>query len=274
MPEANKKTAYSVGVGNIPNQIHELAGRTGIEFNVMCLGDKKVGKKMFLKTIFGVDVCGEECDERCGDIKRWEHVIVENGFHLKLGVAVTSNIRETESVSGYIEKEMKQYLKGYTDQRAEMAAKDGRVHLFFYFFSVHRRRLSEKALKLLEKIGKMTNLIVVVPKGDILTENEKKRLFRDIRGQLTERSIRLYENTFQQPVFSVSGEKEHQVAGHERSRSEIVHGRKYSWGTVDSRDPNLYSFESLRDVLIRKETYGLIQSAQKKQTEMYGGVRK
>lgn len=260
--DIKEKYDGSIGIANIPNQIHEIITREGVSLNVFCIGDSNSGKKSFLSQLFGFNVCDDEEEKERNCINKWSYDVVEAGFMLRLGISIGTSKGNEEEIVSYIEKNLSEHMKQGENVLIRKHT-DKRIHLCMFFVSINTRNLSEKTLSMLKKISKITNLVVLIAKADTLTINEKRRVYSKIKKQLFEKEVSIYETEeIKQPLFVIGGSKECKIPRHVRVKDESVVGRKYPWGVVDAKNKEVCDFETILDLLIRKETNVLMKKTE------------
>ncbi|KAF2127582.1 Septin [Dothidotthia symphoricarpi CBS 119687] len=270
-----KLTGY-VGFANLPNQWHRKSVRKGFNFNVMVVGESGLGKSTLVNTLFNTSLYPpKERQPPSLDISKTVSIqsisadIEENGVRLRLTVVDTPGfgdfINNDESWDPIV-KNIEQRFDAYLDAENKVNRVnivDNRIHAVVYFIQPTGHSLKPLDIEVMKKLHTKVNLIPVIAKADLVTDEEidnyKKRILADINHH----NIRIFEG----PRYELDDEEtiaENQeimakvpfaVVG---SNSEVttpdgrkVRGRQYPWGVVEVDNEEHCDFVKLRQMLIR-----------------------
>lgn len=196
--------------------------------------------------------------------------IEENGVALKLTIIDTPGfgdaIDNTESwrpIVNEVNKRFDQYLDA--ENRVNRGTiEDNRVHAVLYFIEPTAHYLKALDLEFCKQIHEKCNLIPVIAKSDILTDEEIQSFKYRIKKQLEEAHI----NLFEPPTYALDDDETvtatrelynkipYAVVGSTElvtnSEGQAVRGRSYPWGIIEVDNANHSDFTYLRDLLIRQ----------------------
>lgn len=213
--------------------------------------------------------------------------IEENGVNLKLTVVDTPGfgdaIDNTDSWKPIVDEinlRFDQYLD--SENRINRAFEDdNRIHACLYFIEPTGHYLKPLDIEFCRQIHEKCNLIPIIAKSDILTEEEITIFKRRTRKQFEDANIQL----FQPPQYSLDDEESIQ-ASHELfeklpyavvgstdvviSRDgRQVRGRSYPWGVIEVDNSKHCDFVYLRDLLISQYLEELREKTSKVLYERY-----
>ena len=85
------KQIQGTGLGNIPNQLHRIITKSGVNFNIILVGQSSSGKSTFLNTLLTFDLLKKtQRDVDDPTTITVNHVeVVEKNFHVDLRVVET-----------------------------------------------------------------------------------------------------------------------------------------------------------------------------------------
>ena len=197
-------------------------------------------------------------------------IIEENGVTLRLTVVDTpgfgDSIDNTDSWDPII-KEINSRFDQYLDSENRInrsTIEDNRIHACLYFIEPTAHFLKPLDLEFCKQVHEKCNLIPIIAKSDILTDDEISQFKRRISNQLDEASIKLFkpphydlddeetlkltDQLFSKIPFAVVGSTDLVT----NSEGKQVRGRSYPWGIVEVDNSDHNDFIYLRDLLIRQ----------------------
>ncbi|CEP64120.1 septin CDC3 LALA0_S10e02850g [Lachancea lanzarotensis] len=307
-----------VGFANLPKQWHRKSIRRGFSLNLLCVGQKGLGKSTLINTLFnkplydlsaaatadlaalklgnagdrmaGADIdpsqqpreelgtqqqqqqeAGQARDPTKVEVKIETHTttIEENGVALTLNVIDApgfgdgiNNADAWVPIVREIDHRFDQYLDA--ENRVDRnSIEDNRVHACLYFIEPTNHSLKALDLEFCKAVHQKCNLIPVIAKSDILTDEEIEEFKATIRGQLENEGIELFE-----PPQYVLDDKEtaarslqlhsqmpYAIVGSTTQVSTAdgrqVRGRAYPWGVIEVDNAAHSDFVHLRDLLIK-----------------------
>lgn len=288
-----------VGFANLPKQWHRKSIRRGFNFNLLCVSQKGLGKSTLINTLFNrnIEATSEvaSSDEVNGKmdglkledsqdeetetneeedvtssvkIKSYTTTIEENGVSLKLCVVDTPGFGDAIDNTGSwkpIVDEINYRFDQYLDAENKInrsLENDNRIHACLYFIEPTAHHLKPLDVEFCKRVHEKCNLIPIIAKSDILTEEEITVFKQRIRKQLDEANIKF----FQPPTYAMDDpdtvrasnalfEKiPYAVVGSNTSvtnkEGKTFRGRSYPWGIIDVDNAKHCDFVYLRDLLI------------------------
>lgn len=211
--------------------------------------------------------------------------IEENGVKLQLTVVDApgfgDSIDNTDSwkpIVDEINRRFDQYLESENKiQRTTL--QDNRIHACLYFIEPTGHGLKPLDLEFCKQVHSKCNLIPVIAKSDILTDEEIVTFKATIKKQLEQANVQLFEppqysmlgdetsteNIFEKIPFAIVGSTE-QVTTEDGRK---VRGRAYPWGVIEVDNTKHSDFVYLRDLLIRQYLEELRERTNKVLYEKY-----
>lgn len=292
-----------VGFANLPKQWHRKSIRNGFNFNLLCVGKSGLGKTTLINSLFNQEFKDsdtvsddnksieninnnnnnntatttngtnqEDGDDSLVKINIQNSVIEENGVRLKLTVIETpgfgNHINNNESWSPIIE-EINHRFDQYLDHENKInraSFDDMRIHACLYFIEPTGHCLTPLDLEFCSQVHKKCNLIPVIPKSDIMSDEEIVSFKATIIKQFNENGI----NLFQPPMYKLDDEDTRKMANSlyeslpyavvgsndfvqdPNDPSKMIRARQYPWGLVEVENSKHSDFQYLRDLLIRQ----------------------
>lgn len=273
-----------VGFANLPKQWHRKSVRRGFNLNIMVAGPRGLGKATLINTLFNrpilnaaedTDVYGDEIRNGSGSgkptvsVKTTAANIEEDGVQLKLSVITTpgfgdavNNLDSWKPIVDEINQRFDRYLEA--ESRINRATiDDQRIHAFLYFIEPTGHALTALDITLMKQIHEKCNLIPVIAKLDILTDDEvaefKQRILDDIKFQNIKTFKPLdYDNDDEETLLNTKQIMEKlpfAVVGSttdvQTADGRFVRGRLYPWGVIEVDNEAHCDFIKLRQLLIR-----------------------
>lgn len=278
-----------VGFANLPKQWHRKSIRNGFNFNLLCVGKSGLGKTTLINSLFNQDFndvnsgsLGEnnnennneedETNEELVKLTTNSTMIEENGVRLKLTVIETpgfanhiNNTNVWEPIVSEINHRFDQYLD-YENKINRTSFDDMRVHACLYFIEPTGHCLTPLDLEFCNQIHNKCNLIPVIAKSDIMSDEEITTFKNTIVKQLMDRQI----NIFRPPIYKLDDNDTREMATtlydtlpyavvgsnefiqDPNNPSSMIRGRQYPWGVLEVENSNHSDFHYLRDLLIRQ----------------------
>jgi septin family protein len=248
--DSSSASAFSSGVANIANQVHYLASRRPLQFNILTFGEAALGKTSMLNSILGSHVFSNNPSFPAtnssstesginGVIRIRKQELDERGVRVQLGIVDIPELGQTirkadcwERVSAYVHDQHLRWLSAETSAIRPPNPTDTRIHLTLYFLNPNNYKLSDLDVTMIGRLAELTNVILVIPKADTLLRHELHRLKYNVRDQLREHRLKLFKPTGQQgeaePFICLNGDDGQQTVG-----------RTYPWGFVRRTQSNV-----------------------------------
>lgn len=243
----NIDSSLSCGVANIPNQVHYLASRRPVQFNVLALGEAALGKTTMLNSILGFPVFSNAIGGNIVSLEQYQsHQIIrvrrqeldERGIRVQLGILDVPELGQSlrkkdihEQVTRYVHEQHLRWLHYEAGPKRDVAQRiDSRIHITLYFLNPNNHRLSELDLTLIRRLSELTNVILVISKADTLLRHELHRIKYNVRDQVRAEKIKLFRTPDlpeAEPFVCLNGDEGQQAVG-----------RTYPWGFVRRTQSN------------------------------------
>lgn len=295
----NRQITGYVGFANLPKQWHRKSIRKGFNLNVLTVGKSGLGKTTLINSLFNenfstdsdsmksVEQEGENevesSNEQTGNdettpitvkIDEKTKIIEENGVKLKLTVVDTPGfgdaIDNTESwkpIVNEINYRFDQYLDSENKiNRSSMSENDKRIHVCLYFIEPTGHFLKPLDIEFCSMIHEKCNLIPVIAKSDILTDEEINKFKLRIKKQLEDAGITLFkppiyrlddsetakisERLYESLPYAVVGSNN--FVKDPSNPTEFIRAREYPWGIIEVENSNHSDFTLLRDLLVKQ----------------------
>lgn len=186
-----------------------------------------------------------------------------------------NNSKTPEQIGGYLEAQFTAILNEETRIKRNIGDRDNRPHVCLYFITPNSSGLREFDIELMKQLGDKINIIPVVAKADLLTEEElliKKELimrailinkinvFNFKNDKLEDSLMELENNNWENAdktrnskvyirdmlPFSIICSDDRIIA----DNGEIQHVREYQWGRIIVEDPLNSDFIYLKSILL------------------------
>lgn len=278
-------------VGAIPGQIRKAIEEEGIDYNVVVAGEGFSGKTSFIRSVFGVDPRGAEkddvffeevCDMVCTN-NPLAHILDPSPGHTPASVSVTA-IRTTllsgavrvnlciykvtdvgdsvETHSDWVPVRnliLNRYEEYHMEEDRGANVRDRRIHACVYFLTP-RAPPRDADISLMKQIGGVTNLVPLLSKADMLTQEDSRGMKKSIFSSLVAEQVQLFDSIlideqkkvvelgfFPMPYSTpgrVYGHAQEPMAGERRSHTDA-------------------EVSAIRDLLIRSHAVDLLEVMEK-----------
>lgn len=299
----NRQINGYVGFANLPKQWHRRSIKNGFSLNLLCVGKSGMGKTTMINSLFNetfdsaardttgiipeqpldISMDNESVADNNNNgqdenapanvrIETTSKTIEENGVRLKLTVVdapgfgdAINNTNAWEPIVKEINSRYDQYLDSENKINRNLSD-DNRIHACLYFIEPTGHWLKPLDLEFCAVIHEKCNLIPVIAKSDILTDDEIDLFKQRISQQFEERGIQ----TFKPPVYKLDDKETVEVANKlydsmpyavvgsndfvkDPANPDVtVRGREYPWGVIAVEDESQSDFMLLRDLLIKQ----------------------
>lgn len=289
-------SGISIGIANLPNQLHRIVTKRGVDFTILVAGESGLGKTTFINTLLTTSLAKhKEYSDRYSeekDSERTVHPVVytdemqEKGFTMRLNVIDTPGFGDHVDNSDcwkVVEDIIGERYHEYLSQEGNVQRRernDPRVHACLYFLPPTGQTLRVVDVQAMQALSGMVNLIPVIAKADTLTPNERTLYKRRILDALDANNIATFgidvdsedEKTTQlnadiqtsMPFAIVCSEKD--IINSEGNK---VRGRQYPWGYVEVENDKVSDFRRLRNLLVRTHMHELIDTTSNVHYENY-----
>ncbi|XBW36398.1 hypothetical protein QEN19_001978 [Hanseniaspora menglaensis] len=275
----------------------------GIQFCVLLLGESGLGKNTFINNLSNKVIFEKELSEDDP-----EHAHLEPGFEIfskqiflrennstpiNLDLVLTKGLGDNINNSD-IPNQIKEYLDNQfelvlnEENRINRKTKlvDTRPHVCLYFIKATSRGLCEFDIILMKKICEKVNLLPIIAKGDLFTDEElllnKQLILKDIKSfnikiyqfnddllsdtflsdfYVYQKNESLNKATTSMSLYSEDTRIEDMlpfsvvcsndtVSDSEVDENTAVHVRKYDWGNIIIEDPQSSDFIFLKNIIL------------------------
>ncbi|MEN2495603.1 MAG: Septin 4 [Marteilia pararefringens] len=225
-------------------------------FNVLFLGEPNTGKSNFIKWFLGSpDVDFKEISEEEEELKveMCSRKFKYNSLSIICNITLVSNVGLmidnsicAPLVCDFVECKFLRHLE--LEITSGGCGSDQRFHLMIYFARNEKNGLAPLDIEILKKMGKFSNLFVVIGKCDSFTEEEKIDAKNLVINQLKSEKIHLSncddveDSTpfwiFTAPIKLIN------------DPNQKLKGREYPWGTANMFDESYNDYNRLcRNIL-------------------------
>ncbi|ELA40900.1 uncharacterized protein VICG_02040 [Vittaforma corneae ATCC 50505] len=235
-----------IGFSQIPEQVRQQSIRDGFYFNLLVVSRRGLGASTLINSLFSAPLVKKE---RTDSINTTVNEIVENGIRLTISVT-TYHGEDINKVIKYINTANEEHFE--MEQGLSVSFPDKRMHCCLYL--VPGDKMSDYEIEGLKELGSKINIIPVITKADMFTDEELKdhrekinRLFRNIQFYDYEEN-----DSTQFPLAVIASENVYEEDG------SSVRGRRYAWGFIDIENEKYSDFKKLQRTLICEKFIDLI----------------
>ncbi|ODQ80151.1 hypothetical protein BABINDRAFT_166521 [Babjeviella inositovora NRRL Y-12698] len=253
---------------------HRKMVKRGLKLCFMVCGERGTGKSTFINTL-----CDQVIEPPLseGTHGSWESpgleiytqivdVVEKGSTPISLQIVRTpglgDNLDNTEcptKILEYLERQFDDILSEECRIRRNPRSLDNRVHVVLYFIRPTGKGLREIDILTMKVLSKSANVIPLLSKADLLTDEELKLNKVHAMQDIATHGIPIYDfasdiddaDSFEEarelqsllPFAIVSSKTKRVIDGKE------YHVREYPWGTVKVEDPSQSDFVALKTVL-------------------------
>lgn len=301
-----RKLNSYVGFANLPKQWHRKSIRRGFNFNLMIVGERGLGKRTLINTLFNKDLYDLNNDDyqinldTLNDeikIETLNTQIEENNVKLNLSIINCTGFGDSidhsksfKPIVDEIDSRFNSYLELETkinrssinsNTTATTNNNDNRIHALLYFIEPTGHCLKPLDINFMKSIHEKVNLIPVISKSDILNEFEVENLKLKINQDLKNQNIKIfkpvnYENDDNETLKinnDIISKIPYAIVGSNQliklNDGKLIRGRSYPWGIIEIDNEDHNDFIKLRQLLIRNYMEELKDLTNKKLYENY-----
>ncbi|CCK68117.1 septin SPR28 KNAG_0A04440 [Huiozyma naganishii CBS 8797] len=186
---------------------HRRYAQKGVQFNMLLLGPRGIGKKTFLSNLCQMEdiaaLATENNSNRDSKLPYTNYAIkiqemltpVALNVHvfdigLQINNAHTSN-KVRHFIQEFYDRILADEIKISRDKKT-LKQSDGRIHVCLYFIDGNSNGLNELDIDMLSKIKEFVNIFIVIGKADRYRENELQPLKENIRRDLEANNLRSF----------------------------------------------------------------------------------
>lgn len=237
-----------IGFSEIPEQVREKSIKDGFYLNLLVVSRRGLGASTLVNSLFSAPLVEKN---RSDGISTTINDIIENGIRLTISVTTYHGEDITK-----IFKHINSANEGYFEMEQGLCINfpDKRIHCCLYL--VPSDQISESEIEGLKELSSKVNVIPVITKADMFTDEELREQREKINHTFKEHKITFYDyqeddNTLF-PLSVVASEKTYDEDGCQ------VRGRRYAWGFVDIENEKYSDFKKLQRILIYERFVDLV----------------
>uniref|UniRef100_A0AC35TK23 Septin-type G domain-containing protein n=1 Tax=Rhabditophanes sp. KR3021 TaxID=114890 RepID=A0AC35TK23_9BILA len=279
-----------IGMETLPYQLTKRANNSRFQFNMLCVGDRGIGKTTLIESLFNRKFEFEPCTDESNKVSLCvsECKITEGAVTCQLKIVETAgygNHFDTNNgaklITNYIDDQFEKYLKEELKvKRCMMLYNDTRIHCCLFFIYPTGHGLRPLDVETMKALSKKVNIIPIIAKADTTCRDELTRFKAKILEDLKSNGIDIYQfpiddetvkqanETFNNVVpFAVIGSTEFVI----RENGKHVRARKYPWGIVEVENEEHCDFVKMREAVLRLNVDAL---REKTHEELYENYRR
>jgi septin 7 len=301
----HRKLNGYVGFANLPKQWHRKSIRRGFNFNLMIVGEKGLGKRTLINTLFNKDLYDLSSSNNNNNnnnnitdldilndeikIETLNTEIIENNVKLNLSIINCNGFGDSidhsksfEPIINEINSRFDSYLELETKiNRSNLIINDNRIHALLYFIEPTGHCLKPLDIHFMKSIHEKVHLIPIIAKSDILNEFEIENLKLKINQDLKNQKINIfqpinYQNDDNETIKinnEIISKIPYAIVGSNQliklDDNRLIRGRNYPWGIIEIDNELHCDFIKLRQLLIRNFMEELKDLTNKKLYENY-----
>mgnify|MGYP003365183536 CR=1 FL=1 len=277
----HKQPRMEIGIAQILKQKCRITVDQGITYNVLVVGRSGSGKTSLVNALFGTDLLSHGANNRTTErsarkLQMSKFVVSNNDMRLNFSLVETSSYGNALDnsfawvpITNYIDEQMK--LRVFQEEqphRGEMS--DGRVHLCLYLLEPvgscdGSDCISQLDLYSMKELGRKCNLLPVISKSDMLTNEEIVRYKGCIQQVCELHEIEICKFVCEFPL----GEDHHgSLVAHVKQAYPLAvmsggpeteyRSRRYPWATIDGHLES--EFLQLQDLVLSRGLVPFIKS--------------
>lgn len=154
--------------------------KRGLQLSVLVLGQCGTGKSTFINSLCDEDIIPTNRSAPA-ELMLEEHTarIYEGGTQINLDITMApgfgdfiDNNKSTETIVDFLDEQFGKMLSEECKIQRDAKSKDTRVHAVLYFIRPTGKGLRELDVHCMKALGEKSNLIPIMSKADLLTEDE------------------------------------------------------------------------------------------------------
>lgn len=232
-----------IGIEGVSGQILKKYHQRGIEFNLLVVGDRGIGGKTLISSIYGLGSFPQKVHSYSSDLVEYSTVLHSNSLELKLNIFMYQG-KDPSLVREFVIERNEIYNKNNIGLRRERK-EDPRIHASLFLISPFE--FKQEDIEIIKILSEYTNTFPIIPKRDVFTANELETYKDKIKNHLISNKITVSDLIPENiSILSV-------IASTSLVKIDgllPVRGREYAWGTINAEDPSLSDLSLLTQILL------------------------
>lgn len=232
-----------IGIEEISTQILKKALQRGIEFNLFVAGEKGIGAKTLISSIYNLESFPQKVQSHSPELKEYTALLQTNDISLKLNIFLYQG-KDAEFVKDFLVGRNIVYNKNNIGLRRERK-EDPRIHASLFLISPFE--FKQQDIEIIKVLSEYSNTFPIIPKRDIFTALELNTYKEKIAGHLSTNKISV--SSLIPPHIGILSV----IASTNTVKIEgfpPVRGREYAWGVINAEDPALSDLLFLTQLLL------------------------